>query len=57
MSRRDTTIMLAWFLLSLFWAAVMLVTNQIVWPSFGWVATTLMPLSMIARMDVRRGDS
>lgn len=57
MSRRDTTIMLAWFLLSLFWAAVMLVTNQIVWPSFGWVATTLMPMSMIATRDVRRGDS
>lgn len=57
MSHRDITIMSAWFLLSLFWAAVMLVTNQVVWPSFGWVATTLMPLSMIATREARRGDS
>lgn len=46
-TRRIDAIALAWFGLSVFWAVVIFVTDQLAWPLALWIATTLGPLTWL----------
>lgn len=48
---------IAWLVLSLLWAGVIVVTDALAWPLALWIATTLGPLIMLRnRIDGSSGD-
>lgn len=46
--RQARLISVAWVVLSIVWASVMIFSGDFLWPMVGWFATTFAPLTFLA---------